>query len=71
MLDSPTHLLFECQNPAYVAARTALFNTVRSDYGLEPTLSVLLGFEPSVSCRKLSGITTDIARFVEALDLVV
>ena len=71
MLDSPTHLLFECQNPAYVAARTALFNTVRSDYGLEPTLSVLLGFEPSVSCRKLRGITTHTARFVEALDRVV
>ena len=71
MLDSPTHLLFECQNPAYVAARTALFTAVREDYGLEPTLSVLLGFDPSVSCQKLRAITTKTARFVEALDRVV
>ena len=71
MLDSPTHLLFECQSPAYVTARTALFKTVREDYGLEPTLSVLLGFDPSVSCQKLRTITTETARFVEALGRVV
>ena len=70
MLDSSTLLLFECQNPAYVAARTALFNLVREDYGLDPTLSVLLGFDPSVSCQKLR-VTTKTARFVEPIDRVV
>ena len=67
MLDSPTHLLFDCQHPLYVAERAILFKGVRDDYGLEPTMPLLLGFDSSVSCQKLRLITTRTARFVHAV----
>ena len=66
-LDSPTHLLFECTNPTYASERAILFQTVREAYGLEPTLSVLLGFEPTVSSHVLRLIATKTARFVETV----
>ena len=66
-LDSPTHLLFECPNPAYVAERANLFESMRADFHLEPTLPILLGFHPTVSSHRLRQITTKTARFVEAI----
>ena len=66
-LDSPTHLLFECPNPACVAERANLFESMRADFQLEPTLPILLGFHPTVSSHRLRQITTKTARFVEAI----
>lgn len=67
LLDSPNHLFFECRNPLYVEQRATLFRRVREEFGLEPTLSVLLGFEPSVPSETLRLITTATARFAEAV----